>query len=94
MPESKHRRKNKSRPRQNVHSAPPPKNPEPSPTWVPATGIGLLLAGVIVIIMGYFPFVEEWTSQNLTLFNFGANWTLIIGFVLISVGFGFLTRWR
>lgn len=91
MPESKHRRKNKSRPRQNVHSAPPPKNPEPSPTWVPATGIGLLLVGVIIIIMGYFPFVEERTAG---LPWIGANWTLVAGFVLISIGFGFLTRWR
>lgn len=90
MPESKHRRKNKRRPRpRNVD--PPPKNPEPSPTWVPATGASLLGLGVLVILLGYLPVVQDFTRELPAL---GSNWTLVAGFVMLSVGFGFLTRWQ
>ena len=90
MPESKHRRKGRSRPRA-FETAPPEKNPEPSPTWVPATGVGLLLAGVVVILLGYLPPINEMMA---TWPLFQANWGLIGGFLMIIVGFGFLTRWQ
>ena len=90
MPESKHRRKGRSRPRAH-ETAPPAKNPEPSPTWVPATGVGLLVAGVLIILLGYLPPINEMMTGWPLL---GANWGLIGGFVLIIVGFGFLTRWQ
>lgn len=90
MPESKHRRKNKARPRpRNVN--PPPRNPEPSPTWVPATGVGLLVAGTIVILVGYLPDVQQVTQSWWAL---QANWSLVIGFLMLTAGFVLLTRWR
>lgn len=90
MPKSKHRRKGQRRPRAR-EMAPPPKNPEPSPTWVPATGVTLLSIGIGIIIAGYLPFVQDVTE---TWWKLGSNWTLVGGFVLLAGGFGFLTQWR
>jgi hypothetical protein len=90
MPESKHRRKNKARPRAH-ETAPPPKNPPPSPTWIPATGLTLLVLGVVIIIAGYFPVVQNLTGRTPVL---GGNVTTVVGFVLLTGGLGFLTRWR
>lgn len=91
MPESKHRRKNKTRPRPR-HVEEPVRRPTPSPTWVPATGVTLLLVGVLVIILGYIPVIGNWVARlGVPL---GSNLPLVVGFVLLAVGFGFLTRWR
>lgn len=85
MPESKHRRKGKHRPRPRQVEG-PKKNPEPSPTWIPATGAALLGLGVLVILFNYF---AEYSGPVL-----GANFLLVLGFVLLAAGFGFLTQWR
>lgn len=91
MPESKHRRKGKTRPRPS-HMAPPPKNPEPSPPWVPVAGTSLLVLGLVVILVGYLaPPVQRFFNDWPVL---GPNWSLGIGFILLLGGFGFLTRWR
>lgn len=90
MPKSKHRRKGRSRPRAH-ETAPPEKNPEPSPTWVPAVGVGLLVTGVLVILLGYLPPINNAIS---TWPGLGGNWGLVVGFVLLAGGFGFLTRWQ
>jgi hypothetical protein len=87
MPKSKHRRKGTVRKRA-YQKAPPPKNPTPSAPWVPATGVGLLVGGVAVVLVGYLvDFTARWPL-------FGQNWGLVLGFLLIIVGFVFLTRWR
>lgn len=92
MPKSKHRRKGTVRPRpRNIE--PQERRPTPSPTWVPVTGVALLAVGVLIILVGYLPVVQE-VTRSWRLLGLGANWTLVGGFVLISVGFGFLTRWR
>ncbi len=90
MPESKHRRKGKVRPRP-TRSAPPVKNPAPSPNWIPATGVGLIIGGVAIILLGYLDFVQTRTAGLPAL---GSNWPLVFGFILLTAGFGFLTRWR
>jgi hypothetical protein len=91
MPESKHRRKGKTRKRP-TRNAPPPRNPPPSPQWVGPLGTALLVGGLVVILAGYLveP-LQEWTSSWPML---GSNWPLGIGFVLLIAGFGVLTRWR
>lgn len=91
MPESKHRRKNKSRARK--HQKQPVKNPEPSPPWVPRLGVGLLLLGVLVILLGYVPAIRDLSFFG-ALPPFYSNWTLVGGFVLLTGGFGVLTQWR
>lgn len=87
MPQSKHRRKGQQRPRAH-QTAPPAKNPTPSAPWVPALGVGLLLAGVAVILLGYL------LLQDVNWPLFGPNWGLVAGFALLIAGFVVLTRWR
>lgn len=90
MPESKHRRKGRRRPRPR-DVAGPPVNPKPSPRWVPATGVTLLAVGVLTILLGYIPAIARVTQD---LPGLGSNWSLVVGFVLLVGGFGFLTQWR
>ncbi|WP_052664929.1 cell division protein CrgA [Nitriliruptor alkaliphilus] len=89
MPQSKHRRKGKQRPRA-YQTAPPPKNPVPSAPWVPALGVGLLIGGVAIILAGYLLLDE--VARNWPIF--GANWGLVGGFAVLIAGFVVLTRWR
>ena len=89
MPQSKHRRKGKVRPRA-YQTTPPARNPTPSPSWVPATGVALLLAGVAVILLGYLVLSDVTGGWPI----FGPNWGLVAGFTLMIGGFVLLTRWR
>ena len=90
MPKSKHRRKNKTRPRpRNVEG--PIKKPPPSPAWVPITGVTLLVLGIVIILLGYLPSIS---TRLQGLWGLGNNWPLVGGFVLLTAGFGFLTQWR
>lgn len=90
MPKSKHRRHGRNRPREyQTHE--PMKKPAPSPPWVPVTGALFLVGGVIVILVGNLPAVSA-MMRNWIWFR--SNWSLIGGFALLMVGFGFLTKWR
>lgn len=91
MPKSKHRRKGKPRPRPSQIS-PPPKNPPPSPEWVPVVGTSLLVLGLVVILVGYLATPVQRLMADWPIL--GANWSLGIGFLLMIAGFGFLTKWR
>ncbi len=91
MPESKHRRKGEVRKRP-TRNAPPPRNPEPSPTWVPVAGTSLLVGGLLVILAGYLVEPLQRATSSWPLLQ--QNWPLAIGFVLLIGGFGFLTQWR
>ncbi|MCC5949202.1 MAG: cell division protein CrgA [Nitriliruptoraceae bacterium] len=90
MPESRHRRGGKKRPRDFETHAPETKA-APSPTWVPATGASLLGLGVLIILLGYIDEVRAFTR---TIPLTGTNTGLILGFVCLIAGFGFLSRWR
>lgn len=90
MPKSKHRRKGKARPRA-YQTTPPVKNPDPAPSWIPATGVGLLVGGVVIIILGYLPAVADAVATWPPL---GPNNFLILGFLVMIAGFVVLTRWR
>lgn len=87
MPQSKHRRKGRQRPRAH-QTAPPPRNPVPSAPWLAPLAVALLVAGVAVILLGYL------FLQDVTWPIFGPNWGLVAGFALIIAGFLLLTRWR
>lgn len=89
MPKSTHRRKGENRPRASA-TAPPARNPQPSPTWVPIVAVALLVLGLIVIIAGYVGLGTVTASWPL----FGSNWGLIVGFVLLLGGFMTLTKWQ
>lgn len=91
MPESKHRRKGQQRPRP-TRNAPPRRNPDPSPTWVPALGTGLLVGGLLLILAGYL--VEPLQRLTADWPGFRSNWPLVGGFTMLIGGFAVLTRWR
>jgi hypothetical protein len=90
MPKSKHRRGGRNRPREYATHA-PERKPEPSPPWVPVTGGVLVTLGVLTVLLGYLPFMADLTRSLPVL---GANWSLVGGFALMIVGFGFLMRGR
>ncbi len=81
VPQSRHRRKGRSRPRPSKAAGPPVK-PPPSPPWVPIVGIGTIVLGIAVILAYYI------------IPALSGNVGLIVGFILIAIGFVFLTRWR
>lgn len=91
MPKSKHRRKGKQRPRPRAVEAErtPPKPPS-SPPWLPRLGGGLIALGMLVIILGYLDPVQELLAG----LPFAPNTSLIVGFLMLTAGFGVLTRWR
>lgn len=60
----------------------PPVKPKPSPRWLGASGVGLVVVGVVTIIANYIPGLIE------------RNWVLLVGFGLMAAGFLLLTQWR
>ena len=91
MPESKHRRKGQVRKRP-TRNAPPPRNPPPSPSWIPVVGTSLLVLGLVIILAGYLVTpLQTWTASWPLLQQ---NWPLAIGFISLLGGFAFLTQWR
>lgn len=81
MPESKSRKK--------ASYTPPPerKAPQPNPTWFVPTMLSLMGVGLLWIVSTYV-FKGEYPIPGI------GNANLIVGFVLILVGFGMMTKWR
>ena len=74
----------KSKSKREAYKPPPKPNPPPSPRWVPVGGVSLIVVGIALILLNYiFP----------SLIPIG-NWSIIVGFVLMAVGLGFLSQWR
>ena len=67
---------------------------KPSPTWVPATGVGLVVFAIVYLVTYYL------TGQFYDLgdsFAFLANltyWNLVIGFSAMIASLIVFTRWR
>lgn len=87
MPESRTRKK-------SAYTAPTGKKAaaKPNPRWFLPVALGLMIVGLIWIVVYYLtqglypvPRIGEWVV--------GA-WNLVMGFGLIMIGFGMLTRWR
>jgi hypothetical protein len=72
----------KSRSKRSNYRPPKPAKPKPSPAWVPFLGVGLTVAGVLLVIAAYvFPMP-------------GGNLNLLIGFGLMGGGLITLSQWR
>lgn len=64
---------------------PPPKpKPKPSPKWVPALMVGLLGAGVVILVLYYLGLLPGRSPL----------WGLLTGFGLIASGFFVGVFWR
>lgn len=63
---------------------PPKKKPKPSPPWVPALMLGLLVVGVIDLILYYLGLLPGKSPL----------WGLLSGFSLIASGFFVGVFWR
>ena len=72
----------KSRSKRSNYRPPKPAKPKPSPKWVPVAGVGLVLAGVLLVI-GAYVFSPPY-----------ANVGIIVGFVLMAGGLVALSQWR
>jgi hypothetical protein len=67
---------------------------KPSPTWIPATGVGLVVFAIVYLVIYYL------TGQFFDLgesFQFLANlsyWNLAIGFGAMIAALILFTKWR
>ena len=84
MPESRGRQKQRRRP---YVQQPTKRKPKPSPKWFGFLIIGLMAAGVIVIVLNYMGLMPgtEFGARNLYLW---------LGLGLIALGFAGATQWR
>ena len=79
MPRSKAKRRR--------YQPPPPKKRKPSPKWFGAVILGLMFAGVIVIVLNYLGVMPGTGGQ-------ATNFYLFLGLGLIAAGFAASTQWR
>ena len=77
----------KSKAKRRRYQPPPKKKPKPSPTWFGAIILGLMLAGVAVIVVNYLG-VMPGTAHQAT------NFWLFMGLGGIAFGFILATQWR
>ncbi|HEV8420165.1 MAG TPA: cell division protein CrgA, partial [Actinomycetota bacterium] len=69
------------------YQPPPQKKRKPSPKWFGALILGLMFAGVIVIVLNYLGLMPATNGQATNLY-------LFVGLGLIALGFGASTQWR
>lgn len=75
----------KSKSKRRRYQPPPKKNPKPSPRWLGPVVLGILFAGVGVIVLNYLGVLLPGSPRNLYLW---------IGLGGIAVGFGAATQLR
>ncbi len=66
------------------YTPPIPRNKRSSPPWVPVLMLSLLILGALVIVLDYLGILPFGTS----------SWYLLVGLVLVALGFGVATQYR
>lgn len=74
-----------SRSKRRRYTPPPKPKPKPSPVWVPVLMLGLLGAGVVILVLYYLSLLPGGGSPL---------WGLLSGFGLIASGFFVGVFWR
>ena len=67
---------------------------KPSPTWVPATAVGLIVFAIVYLVAYYL--TNQWFDLG-EKFQFLADltyWNLVIGFSAMIASLILLSRWR
>ncbi|GGJ88756.1 cell division protein CrgA [Pilimelia anulata] len=87
MPKSTVRKKKSYAPPPEVRATSAAASKKPSPMWVPALAVGLILFGIAWLVVFYlseqeFP-VKSWHY-----------WNLAVGFGAMVASLGILSRWR
>jgi hypothetical protein len=77
----------KSKSKRRRYQPPPKKKPKPSPKWFGPTILGVMFAGVAVIVLNYLGLMPGTHHVADYKFLFG-------GLGLIAVGFLAATQWR
>ena len=86
----------KSRSKRRRYQPPPTKKPKPSPRWFGLTILGIMFAGVIVIVLNYLGIMPGFTAPvfHWVVGSDTNNFYLLGGLGLIAVGFLLATQWR
>ncbi len=79
MPRSKSKRRR--------YQPPPKAKPKPSPRWLGVVILGLMGAGVAIIVLNYLGLIPGTGGQATNLY-------LWVGLGVIAVGFAASTQWR
>lgn len=75
MPKSK-----KAKSKRSTYRPPDPPKAKPSPKWVPAVGIALVVVGALVVIATYLTGLP--------------TWLIVVGFAGMAGGLIALSQWR
>ena len=86
MPRSKAKRRR--------YQPPPRKKPRPSPRWFGMLILGLMFAGVIIIVLNYLSVMPGFTLFGFFVSGETNNFYLFFGLGLIAAGFMAATQWR
>jgi Cell division protein CrgA len=87
VPKSNVRKKKVYTPPTELRPASPTTSRKPSPVWVPAVSVGLIVAGIGWLVVFYL-------SQGLYPVYPWRFWNLAVGFGAIVAASGILARWR
>jgi hypothetical protein len=75
------------RPRQSTASR------KPSPVWVPATAVTLIVLGIVWLVVYYLTSAFFYVPALKVLYNIG-YWNLAIGFGCMVAALALLSKWR
>ena len=84
----------KSKSKRRRYQPPPPKKPKPSPRWFGMLVLGLMFAGVTIIVLNYLGLMPGFSAFGLDIESDTNNFYLFAGLGLIAAGFLASTQWR
>ena len=87
MPKSQVRKKKVYTPPSDISPAEKGASNKPSPVWLPATAVTLIVVGIGWLVV-YYLSSQQWPVAS------WEYWNLAVGFGMIILGFGLATRWR
>ncbi|WP_436525004.1 cell division protein CrgA [Actinoplanes sp. HUAS TT8] len=87
MPKSQVRKKKVYTPPSDIRPAVAGASKKPSPTWLPATAVILIVVGIGWLVT-YYLSSQQWPVES------WRYWNLAVGFGCMVASLGILSRWR